>query len=76
MPIIKHAIHCFTQPLTDNFNKSFLTDFSPDALKIVNASPIYKNCDSLTLKIIDLFPCFPIYLKLLKNSCISANFPF
>ena len=45
MSVIKRVIHCFAQPVTDIFYKSFFTSYFSDALKIANICPIYKNGD-------------------------------
>ena len=72
MSVIKRVIHCFAQPITSIFNKSFLTGFSLMHKKLRTYVQFIKTVIHLTLKTMDLFPCFPISLKFLKNLCISA----
>ena len=59
----------FSKPLSDMINMSFNQGVFPNILKIANVIPIHKKVTSSIIITTDLFPCYLMLAKFLKNLC-------
>ncbi len=77
MKIIKCVINNIAVPLTKIVNKSFLTGYFPNLLKIARVSPIFKQGDTTNLKNyrpISLLPSFSKILEKLMHTRLLSFF--
>ena len=69
--ILKRLKNDISQQLSDIFYMSFLTGQFSSVLKIANVTPIQKTNLKWIMQILDQYPFYLIFKRLLRNSCLK-----